>query len=137
MSDVQCAKCSTQDDGDQFKRCSRCKKTVYCSVECQRADWKSHKPLCTPVGTIIRGMILACESDRKNYGLFNEVDIDPTHPIHTHGTVCPVSAKVGLPLVIYRHLQEDPFNMVQESGLDNQRATFLMIDPHSGFAPPK
>jgi len=26
-----------------FKRCSRCKLAVYCSGECQKADWKRHK----------------------------------------------------------------------------------------------
>jgi hypothetical protein len=27
--------------------CSRCQAVRYCSRECQRADWKAHKPVCT------------------------------------------------------------------------------------------
>jgi hypothetical protein len=27
--------------------CSRCEAVRYCSRECQRADWKAHKPVCT------------------------------------------------------------------------------------------
>jgi hypothetical protein len=27
--------------------CSRCEVVRYCSRECQRADWKAHKPVCT------------------------------------------------------------------------------------------
>lgn len=27
--------------------CSKCKKAVYCSVDCQRSDWPFHKRLCT------------------------------------------------------------------------------------------
>jgi hypothetical protein len=27
--------------------CSRCLAVWYCSRECQRADWKAHKPVCT------------------------------------------------------------------------------------------
>lgn len=29
-----------------MKRCSVCKWARYCSVECQRADWKKHKGAC-------------------------------------------------------------------------------------------
>jgi len=28
------------------KRCSRCNLVWYCSPECQRKDWKKHKPFC-------------------------------------------------------------------------------------------
>ncbi|KAJ7170908.1 hypothetical protein C8R43DRAFT_875290, partial [Mycena crocata] len=65
------------------------------------------------------------------------VSIDATHRIHTRDVVCPVSAQVGLPIVMYRHLQTNPLSMRRDAGLDNQRATFLMIDPESGFAPPE
>ncbi|TYZ62271.1 hypothetical protein PybrP1_011390 [[Pythium] brassicae (nom. inval.)] len=29
--------------------CARCKCVFYCGKDCQRADWKRHKPLCQPV----------------------------------------------------------------------------------------
>ncbi|KAJ7176148.1 hypothetical protein C8R43DRAFT_554897 [Mycena crocata] len=29
-----------------LKECSRCRCACYCSVECQRANWKHHKPAC-------------------------------------------------------------------------------------------
>jgi TPR repeat protein len=31
---------------DESKRCSRCRLVFYCSRDCQRADWKAHKPKC-------------------------------------------------------------------------------------------
>ncbi|KAJ6587144.1 hypothetical protein DFH09DRAFT_1142719, partial [Mycena vulgaris] len=128
--ELEVGKYSKQDDAESFKQCSR---------YCQRADWKSHKIQYAPAlpEGIVRGIILGCESDRQN-GIFNEIDIDAAHPIHTRGIVCPVSAQVGLPIVIYRHLQEDPLSMDRDPGLDNQRANmFLMVDPESGFAPPQ
>ena len=30
----------------KLMQCSRCKKVKYCSIECQRGDWKAHKPRC-------------------------------------------------------------------------------------------
>jgi uncharacterized C2H2 Zn-finger protein len=32
--------------GGNLLRCGRCKKVSYCSKECQRAAWKSHKKKC-------------------------------------------------------------------------------------------
>lgn len=31
----------------ELRRCSKCKARWYCSVECQRTDWKEHKKHCT------------------------------------------------------------------------------------------
>jgi hypothetical protein len=28
------------------KRCSKCKKVFYCSIDCQRKDWAGHRPTC-------------------------------------------------------------------------------------------
>jgi len=32
--------------GRAIKRCGGCKKATYCSIECQKADWKRHKEHC-------------------------------------------------------------------------------------------
>ncbi|KAJ6588788.1 hypothetical protein B0H19DRAFT_922068 [Mycena capillaripes] len=139
-SSSKCSKCLKPDDDQSFQRCSRCKATIYCSQDCQKADWKIHKILCLPLlpeGTV-RGIVIPCDSDRRlRNGIFHEIDLDATHPIHTEGIVCPVSAKIGLPIVIYRHLKENPLSMRRDPGLDNQKATYLMIDPESGFALPE
>ncbi|KAF7325861.1 MYND-type domain-containing protein [Mycena kentingensis (nom. inval.)] len=136
MSATECNNCKKTDGADQFKRCSRCKQASYCSTDCQAANWPSHKATCRP--SQVRGITIACEGDmRRNGGLFKEIDIDAAHPIHSQGVVCPMSAKVGLPIVIYRHLRENPLTMTRTPNLDNQRATYLMINPVDGFAPPE
>ncbi|KAJ7497778.1 hypothetical protein FB451DRAFT_1121523 [Mycena latifolia] len=38
-----CGRVGCTKRGVNFKRCNACKKTVYCSVECQKEDWKKHK----------------------------------------------------------------------------------------------
>jgi mitochondrial splicing suppressor protein 51 len=45
----RCNNCSKleSDRDTPLRNCANCKKTLYCSRGCQRADWKSHKPVCT------------------------------------------------------------------------------------------
>lgn len=48
----QCAGCGRGEEGDgsvRLKRCGRCRSVRYCSVDCQRADYKQHKPLCLSI----------------------------------------------------------------------------------------
>ncbi|KAJ7575538.1 hypothetical protein C8J56DRAFT_1031581 [Mycena floridula] len=42
----QCARCSKTDS--DLKICVKCRITRYCSKECQKADWSTHKKTCQP-----------------------------------------------------------------------------------------
>lgn len=33
-------------DGNKLMNCGNCRLVKYCSVQCQKKDWKSHKPVC-------------------------------------------------------------------------------------------
>jgi hypothetical protein len=37
---------STSKSGTDLLQCARCRAVKYCSIECQRADWKNHKKWC-------------------------------------------------------------------------------------------
>lgn len=46
-SGVRCKACAKSLPEGKRMMCSRCKKVVYCSRECQASDWKTHKRGCT------------------------------------------------------------------------------------------
>lgn len=43
-----CSNCSKPQAElpEPLKRCAKCQTALYCSRECQKANWKSHKPTC-------------------------------------------------------------------------------------------
>ena len=44
---ARCDRCKKKESADlKLLVCSRCKKAVYCSRECQKSDWKTHKLRC-------------------------------------------------------------------------------------------
>ena len=43
---VQCDTCKLPRPLSEMKKCSGCRKAVYCSVNCQRKDWPRHKITC-------------------------------------------------------------------------------------------
>ena len=42
---LMCRNCHQLEE-TRFQRCGRCKGPSYCSVQCQKADWRTHKPHC-------------------------------------------------------------------------------------------
>lgn len=53
MADKSAPKCNhcskaRSTDGATLSRCGKCQTTLYCSRDCQTADWKIHKRVCAP-----------------------------------------------------------------------------------------
>ncbi|CAG8516541.1 17804_t:CDS:2, partial [Racocetra fulgida] len=45
---VVCANCGKANENN--KRCGRCRKVVYCGIDCQKSHYKEHKVLCKTAG---------------------------------------------------------------------------------------
>jgi len=145
----KCAFCQKEkDENGAPNRCARCKYTRYCDAVCQLNDWAVHKPKCNK--HLIKAVQVSCQGDP--IGAWREVLLDTKHhPAFAHlphniagitdqaASSAPVFEKLGFPTMIWRH---EPQNWMQrppstDTNLDNPKATFMMIDPVSGFAPPE
>ena len=47
-----CKHCFRVGGPEQFKRCKQCKSVLYCSMECQKAQWQEHKLLCQAISQL-------------------------------------------------------------------------------------
>ncbi len=123
---------------------------------CQTSDWNNHKKACqaarkaqtTGDGQASKGTSSDEPSIVKAVDLtggYNipfrpvAVEISSDHEIFKgKGHLSPVSKLIGQPILVYRHLQDDPFGYLvhpQRERFDNSSVTFLMIDPATGMAP--
>jgi len=60
----ECARCHIAGEQVQF-RCSACKRTYYCSADCQRSHWSAHKEQCRHLAA---APALVASSDAANTG---------------------------------------------------------------------
>jgi len=48
----ECAGCGAREMSTSFKRCSRCLSSWYCSQECLKSHWPTHKPECKRISQL-------------------------------------------------------------------------------------
>ena len=51
-SDIECARCLKRGSQTELRRCAGYKYFSYCSKDCQRSDWPSHKRLCKSIQSL-------------------------------------------------------------------------------------
>ncbi|KAJ6451663.1 hypothetical protein C8R47DRAFT_1061840 [Mycena vitilis] len=57
---IACHKCF-KEEGVSLSRCSGCHRIAYCSPECQKMDWKPHKPMCKALSAIEKDPALVAD----------------------------------------------------------------------------
>jgi len=113
--------------------CAGCKIAIYCSRSCQKKEWPAHKGVCNKLkpaddSAKIHCVRIFCPGDG---GLrYADATAPRDHPMFSIPPV-PISQKIGFPLIVQRPSPHPPRGQAS----NNQHATWLMIDPTSGFAP--
>ncbi|KAK6538194.1 hypothetical protein TWF694_011076 [Orbilia ellipsospora] len=130
-----CAVCATAKK--PIKRCGRCKEEYYCSKECQKIDWKNHKPVCGKPYTL--GIVIHCFGDRQVYGKphYQPVKVTLTNVIFSDPDTCDTSDiadRIGIPIFTAKLPLNPEWMDVEQAGIfkhshphDNQDATYLHI----------
>ncbi|KAF9061723.1 hypothetical protein BDP27DRAFT_1234707 [Rhodocollybia butyracea] len=140
-STTYCTKCKrTPHPGSQFKKCSRCRMAAYCSKKCQMVHWDVHGEICVPCSPNevwgIRITVKNSNSTRtwKPLEYFQHELLSSNHPIFSRGESCPVTKRVGVPLIIYStrlHGEGGTAGLNETSGKPR-----LRVEDSDGFAPP-
>ncbi|KAJ7693963.1 hypothetical protein B0H17DRAFT_1058795 [Mycena rosella] len=52
-SNDRCYRCNEPGDS-KLRKCARCQVALYCSPQCQKEDWKLHKPTCIDHKAILK-----------------------------------------------------------------------------------
>jgi hypothetical protein len=67
-----CSLCEKKQGTIEFKPCSVCRNAVYCSVICQKQDWKKHKLDCKRLKDIRDEALLKGMSRQSNILSFDD-----------------------------------------------------------------
>ena len=109
--------------------CPRCNGVTYCSTLCVKENWEDHKPNCHAVkDEIVK--VVKIHAKTGGGGHYSRFWVPREDPIFNTKPV-PISQKIGFPLLVRRPMHESARGPLT----DNQHATWLMIDPTTGFAP--
>ncbi|PLB45814.1 putative MYND domain protein [Aspergillus steynii IBT 23096] len=86
MSDTEeantCNICTTTSDDRPLKRCAKCRTQWYCSRECQKADWKSHKRICSKIAALSTPDPDDDKKSKKVYLPPTNLDVQIAMPFH-------------------------------------------------------
>ena len=117
--------------------CARCNGATYCTTLCRKEDWQDHRRSCdssrpalSSNNVIVRAVKI--HSKTGGGGHYTPFLIPFSDSIFETKPV-PISQKIGFPLLV----QHPECESARGELTDNQHATWLMIDPTTGFAPPE
>ena len=114
-------RCSQCHQFEVLFRCSRCKITYYCNIDCQKLNWPLHKSTCFARETL--STIVLVNGVKTSLLKINKKEISKF-------SFCDVPKLLGIEIMYKRWAK----NLSKPS---REIALFLMIDPKTGLADPE
>jgi hypothetical protein len=116
------------------KRCP-CKQASYCSLLCQKENWPAHKAACKRVTSSNDSSTVPCVRLKAQSGGASGYEKATVSQDHSIFSTSPssVTQKFGFPLLV----QPPSTRPARVADNDNPHATWLMINPDNGLAPPE
>jgi tetratricopeptide (TPR) repeat protein len=62
---THCGKTTAATGGEKPKSCGKCRDVTYCGVECQKADWDTHKTSCKPCNFYIMHRVITLHKSQQ------------------------------------------------------------------------
>ena len=75
----RCANTQCPGNSRELLKCSQCKVNFYCSIECQKVDWKTHRTVCKELAARARPHA----SELNSYSPLRSVPADPNAELFT------------------------------------------------------
>jgi len=113
MGELSCANCQKTEEelGSSLKRCAKCQTTTYCSRDCQKGHWKTHKKSCASYAAANSSSSAGASSTTSSKVLEKNVD-KPFHKLDAKTWLHDRPEKDVYKLLIdsYRLSLDDDFN---------------------------
>ncbi|KAE9396397.1 hypothetical protein BT96DRAFT_1021389 [Gymnopus androsaceus JB14] len=99
-----CHSCFTDSSGTNLSRCSKCMSVAYCSAECQKRDWTSHKAICKALHAV------------ENDGLIiSDYPTAPSSDSEHLNSICTNTIATNLMFLVGGQLGNRPMNVIEQN----------------------
>ncbi|TGJ87509.1 hypothetical protein E0Z10_g1274 [Xylaria hypoxylon] len=114
---------SCKKASSELKRCAKCTTTLYCSRDCQKTDWKTHKKICgkqthESLGTDSAGTVLSPPKGLEKPITKPFTRLDNNTYLHERPEE-DVYRDIGVLIDSYRLRIEDEYNLEGKAAVDN------------------
>ena len=126
IEETYCGQCNRPSK----TKCSRCKLTYYCGVDCQKKDWSSHKKFCKANSVNKKPIKPVPEPEGEDVptdNLILSIKVDKS-TVHGKGVFATKSISLGERICFFNGTSKEAKVTVKMARLENQQITIREAD---------